>query len=596
MHVLATAGHVDHGKSTLVRALTGMEPDRLAEERRRGMTLDLGFAWMSLPNGQTVAFVDVPGHERFITTMLAGVGPVPAVLLAVAADGGWSAQTTEHVAILDSLGVGHGLLVVTRCDLADPAPVLADARTRLARTSLCGVEACAVSAVTGAGMAELTAAIRRLVERLPPPVTDGRIRLFIDRSFTVHGSGTVVTGTLATGRLAQDDRLELLPAGTEVRVRALQCLGKPAAEVTAVARVAVNLRGVAVDQVRRGDVLVTPRAWAPGREADVRLTALDPANLPGDLVLHIGSAAVACRLRPLGGDIARVTLSRPLPLQWGDRAVLRDPSRRVVTGLTVLDVDPPPLRGRGAARARAAALARATGVPDPRAEVARRGWVTRAHLAAIGVLDPDAPVPDGLVAVGEYLVDSGAWAAWGRALADAVDVHHAAEPLKAGLSLEESRRALGLPDTRLVEALVRAAGGRLAMHRGRITRPGGGPSFSPAVRAALDDIRHRLERDPFDAPQLAELAAAGLTRSILAAAAGTGMFLRLPGEVLVHHSAPDRAFAVIAKLPQPFTLSQARQALGTTRRVAHPLLEHLDATGRTTRVDGTLRQIRMHGR
>src|ERR1700722_11169970 len=184
MYVLATAGNVDHGKSTLVHALTGMQPDRLAEERRRGMTLDLGFGWTVLDDGEAVAFVDVPGHERFVTTMLAGVGPVPGVMIVVAADEGWREQTAEHVSILDSLGVRHGLLVVTRSDLADPAATLADAQARLARTTLGRVEAVAVSAVSGAGLAELRGAMGRLVARLPPAVTTGRVRMFVDRAFT----------------------------------------------------------------------------------------------------------------------------------------------------------------------------------------------------------------------------------------------------------------------------------------------------------------------------------------------------------------------------------------------------------------------------
>jgi len=596
VHVLATAGHVDHGKSTLVRALTGMEPDRWAEERRRGMTLDLGFAWTTLGDGQTVAFVDVPGHERFIATMLAGVGPVPGVVIVVAADEGWRAQTTEHVTVLDSLGVRHGLLVVTRSDLADPGPALSDARARLARTSLGQVEAVAVSAVNGTGLPQLREALERLVRGLPEPVTDGRVRLFVDRSFTVRGSGTVVTGTLGRGTLQQGDRLLLSPKGTEVRVRGLQSLGLPASEVSAVARVAVNLRGVAVDQVHRGHVLVTPGAWAPSREVDVRLSAIDPSDLPGDLMLHIGSAAVPCRVRPLGEDTARALLTTPLPLEPGDRAVLREPSSRLVTGLVVLDIDPPPLRRRGAARIRADELKDATGDPDPRVDVARRGSMTRGHLAALGVLSIDAPVPEGLRQVGDHLVDPDAWDHWGQNLADAVDAHHAETPLEAGLSVEAARRSLGLPDIRLVEALVRDSGGRLTARGGRVARPGSGPSFSEAARSALDDIRQRLEQDPLAAPEAQELAAAGLTKGVLAAAANAGLVLRLPGEVILHPSAPERAVATIAQLDQPFTLSQARQALGTTRRVAVPLLEHLDATGRTVRIDAALRRVQPNTR
>ena len=195
MHVVATAGHVDHGKSTLVRALTGMEPDRYEEERRRGMTIDLGFAWTALPSGEVVAFVDVPGHERFVPTMLAGVGPVPAVLLVVSADEGWMPQTAEHVAALDALGVRHALLAVTRSDLADPAPVAADVRRRLGATSLAGLPAVAVSARTGQGLPELRTALGALVRSLPAPDSGAPVRLWVDRSFSIRGSGTVVTGT-----------------------------------------------------------------------------------------------------------------------------------------------------------------------------------------------------------------------------------------------------------------------------------------------------------------------------------------------------------------------------------------------------------------
>src|SRR5882672_6734678 len=201
MQVIATAGHVDHGKSALVRALTGMEPDRWAEERRRGLTIDLGFAWTKLPGGEQLAFVDVPGHERFVPNMLAGLGPVPAVMFVVAADGGWMPQSAEHLAAVDALGVRHGLLVITRSDLADPAPATRQARAEIARTSLGAVEAVPVSAVTGEGLDDLRAALFRLAAALaePVPAVGAPIRLWIDRSFTIRGAGTVVTGTLPAG-------------------------------------------------------------------------------------------------------------------------------------------------------------------------------------------------------------------------------------------------------------------------------------------------------------------------------------------------------------------------------------------------------------
>ncbi|MFD0478394.1 GTP-binding protein [Nonomuraea thailandensis] len=202
MHVIATAGHVDHGKSTLVRALTGMEPDRWAEERRRGMTIDLGFAWTTLGSGERIAFVDVPGHERFVTNMLAGVGPCPAVMLVVAADQGWQAQSAEHLAALEALGVRHGLAVVTRADLADPGPALSQVHDHLRGTGLAGIGSVVVSGRTRQGLGELETALARLAAALPEPDTGGAVRLWIDRVFTVTGAGTVVTGTLTGERCA----------------------------------------------------------------------------------------------------------------------------------------------------------------------------------------------------------------------------------------------------------------------------------------------------------------------------------------------------------------------------------------------------------
>jgi selenocysteine-specific elongation factor len=249
MYVIATAGHVDHGKSTLVRALTGMEPDRWAEERRRGMTIDLGYAWMTLPAGDKLAFVDVPGHERFVPNMLAGLGPVPAVMFVVAADGCWMPQSAEHLAAVDALGVRHGLLVITRSDLADPAPATRQARAEIARTSLGTVEAISVSAVTGQGLDDLRAALVRLVDSLgeAAPARPAPVRLWIDRSFTIKGAGTVVTGTLPAGTVRNGQELTLAPSGRTVRVRGLEALGEPAETVTGVARVALNLRGIPAD-------------------------------------------------------------------------------------------------------------------------------------------------------------------------------------------------------------------------------------------------------------------------------------------------------------------------------------------------------------
>lgn len=589
MHVVATAGHVDHGKSTLVRALTGMEPDRFAEEQRRGMTIDLGYAWTDL-GADTLAFVDVPGHERFIGTMLAGLGPAPAVMFVVAADEGWRRQSEEHLAAVDALDLTHGLLVVTRSDLADPAPATEEALARLTGSSLGTVPAVAVSGRTGAGLPELRDALGALVRGLPPARPDGRVRLWVDRAFTIRGAGTVVTGTLGRGTLRVGDALRL--GNRTVRVRGLQSLGADATAVPAVARVAVNLRGVEVDDVGRGDALLTPDAWPSTDRVDVRLTPHDGevADLPAELVLHAGTAAVPVRLRPLGGTAARLTLHRALPLEPGDRLVLRDPGRHAVAaGAVVLDADPPELRRRGAAAARAGALAQAEEA-DPAEllaeQVRRRGAVRTAELAALGV--PTGAVERVHVS-GPWLVDRERWQRWQRELVAAVDAHAAGHPLDPRLSAEAARRSVGIPDRELLLAAAAAAG--LEHADGRLARPGAGGDLG-AAEAGLAEVVAQLERSPFLAPEKPDLDRWGLGVPELAAAERTGRLVRLAPDVVLLPTGPAQAMRVLAGLPQPFTTSEARQALATTRRVAIPLLEHLDRRGWTVRLDGGHRRVK----
>lgn len=600
MHVLATAGHVDHGKSALVRALTGIEPDRWAEEHRRGLTIDLGYAWTTLPSGEEVAFVDVPGHQRFIGNMLAGLGPAPAVLFVVAADEGWRQQSDEHLAAVDALGLRHGLLVVTRSDLADPAAALADAGERLAASSLGGCEAVAVSAKTGAGLDALREALERLVARLPPPDPTARLRLWVDRSFTIRGSGTVVTGTLGEGRVSVGDELEV--GGRRVRVRGLQSRERPREEVFAVARVAVNLRGVAADEIARGSVLLAPGAWRATSTVDVRLST-DARELPARAMLHIGTAAQEVRLRPLSGDTARLLMPVALPLRAGDRAILRDPgAQRVVAGVVVLDIDPPPLQRRGAGARRGQELAAATGAVDLETEVHRRGAMRTQDASALGLdvgrhatsdarlapADDRTEGADAVVRHGEWLVDREVWRQWGDALRAALEAQVRDEPLEPTLTLEAARAAAGPPDRSLVPALAGETG--LEVAAGRVGLPGVTASLGKAEEG-LRRIEERLGESPFAAPERPELDAVGLGPREVAAAVRTGRLVRLPDDVLLLPSAPARAMRVLAALPQPFTTSEARQALGTTRRVVIPLLEHLDGRGWTRRLDGSHRQV-----
>jgi selenocysteine-specific elongation factor len=514
MQVIATAGHVDHGKSTLVRALTGMEPDRWAEERCRGLTIDLGFAWLTLPSGDQVAFVDVPGHERFVPNMLAGVGPVPAVLLTVAADGGWMPQSAEHLAALDALGIRHGVLAVTRCDLADPGPARREALARISATSLGQVEAVAVSAVTGEGLPELLDALGRLAASLPVPDPAAPVRLWVDRSFSIKGSGTVVTGTLPAGTVRRGQELLVTPAMQAVRVRGIESLKEPADQISGVARVALNLRGADRGTLSRGMALVTAGRWTLTSEVDVRLPDYPAGQRPRPpraLTVHIGSARSTARVRMLGGPIARLALHDALPLHVGDRVLLRDPgdaggglpaqarptrdrptqaqpSRSAwpaLVGATVLDVTPPPLSRRGAAASAAAELAAWAGRPAAADLLRRHGLLRAGALRAMGIADHPAPV------TGDWLADPVHWAALRRRLAEAVTSHAQHQPLAPGLPLEAARAALGVPDRRIVEAL---AGPPLAAGKG----PGGGPRAQARPRgAAVPGPRRRAPARPW---------------------------------------------------------------------------------------------------
>ena len=600
MHVIATAGHVDHGKSTLIRALTGMEPDRWAEERRRGMTIDLGYAWTTLPNGQQVAFVDVPGHSRFISNALAGVGPVPAVLLVVAADEGWSRQTSEHVQALDALGVRSGVLALTRADLGDAALAEAEARDYLAGTGLADIEAVAVSAVTGFNLDRLRAALGRLTDSLPAPAALPT-RLWIDRCFTVRGAGTVVTGTLPSGELHTDDELEVVPGGRRVRVRGLQTLKEPVEQVHAVARVAVNLRGGQVDDLPRGTALVAPEAWAITSTLDVRVAEsrspgerradVREAKLPEQALFYLGSASIPVRVRPLGADTARLQLSRAVPVRIGERALIRDPGRFAsVFGVDVLDPYPPQLAGRGAARRRDEALHQLVADPRPATQLRVRGFIRLDDLARAGGMAPGVAIPPGIRRAGPWLVDADLWQRWVARLLTVVDEAAAENPLRPGVSRQALARLLTLPDPELVDLLVREQPSLVSDADG-VHRRNRGAELPAAAAAALAELVRELTAHPFAAPEVPELTASGLTESLLQLAARQGALLRLGHGVYLLPEDIERAVERLAALPQPFTVSAARHAMGTTRRVAVPLLEQLDRLRRTRRLDGNLREL-----
>ncbi|WP_066524174.1 selenocysteine-specific translation elongation factor [Corynebacterium bouchesdurhonense] len=588
-YVVATAGHVDHGKSTLVKRLTGMEPDRWEEERRRGLTIDLGFVWASLPGAGAaepldVAFVDVPGHERFIANMLAGVGPAPAVLLVVAADEGFKEQSRDHLDAIDAFGIGTGVVAMTRADNADAAR-RAEVRAEIARetagTTAVGWPVVEVSAKTGEGLAELTATLARVLRAAAAPDPAARVRFWVDRSFSVKGAGTVVTGTLTAGTIRAGDTLQ---AGErEVQVRGLQSEDAPVDAAAPAMRVALNLRGVDAAAVGRGDALVTPGEWWSTSLIDVSLSTATPtADLPREAVCHIGTAGVACAVRALGEHHARLTLERPLPLALGDAVVLRGSGEQhILAGARVVDADPPAFTARGDAARRAAEL---PALPDISAEIARRVAVEPALLATLGYDVPDAP-PQGSIAFAGYWIRAAQVMAWKDALARAVAEHEAADPLSPGLTAGAAAERLALPDARLLP--LAAAAAKLQVRDGVVSS-----GRTRDLGEGIAKLEAHLAADPFAAPEAADLERWGVGPKELAAAERAGRVVRIADGVVLLPSALERAAALLAGLPAPFTASEARKAWGTTRRVAIPLLETLDARGVTRRVDGTARVLR----
>ena len=578
VYVVSTAGHVDHGKSRLVRALTGHDPDRLEDEQRRGLSIELGYCWTDLPGVGEVAFVDVPGHLRFISTTLSGLGPVSVTMFVVAADDPWMPQAAEHLAALDALGVEHGVVVVTRADLTDPGPALQRARQELADTSLRNAPTCVVSGRTGAGLGELRATLAAVLQGITPPDADADVRFWVDRRFAVRGVGTVVTGTLPAGTISTGDTL--VWSGSPVRVRGMESLGRTVHSARGTARVALNLGGQPPSGLGPGSVLVTPEAFLATSTVDVEV--LGDGRIPERPVLHFGSGSAMVRAREFTSSLARLSLPEALPLRIGDRGILRDPGSRTIWGMRVLDPIPPTLTRRGSAAIRAEKLARTDGSIS--SELSARSVVRRSVLRQIGVLATQPPT--GALASGDWLVSETQAAIWRQQLTDLVE--DTSSSLEPGVSVPELVRTLGLPDPALVSSLLESP---LTLEQGRVV-PQAPEELPEPLRLAVAALREELATDPFRAPDAARLRDIGLDTRTAAALHRSGHVLRLVDGVVLLAGADDAAVEILGQLPQPFSVSQARQSLDTSRRVVLPLLAHLERTGRTLRLPDDRRCIR----
>ena len=499
--IIGTAGHIDHGKTALVKALTGIDADRLPEEKRRGITIDLGYAYTDTPNG-TLGFVDVPGHERFVHTMLAGASGIDAALFVVALDDGVMPQTREHAHILQLLGIARGVVALTKADLARGrvVEVAAQVRSLLADTGLGAMPLLPVSAVTGEGIEALRAALLALGPR--PRDSDGFPRLAVDRAFRLAGAGLVVTGTLVAGRVRVDDRLMLSPPGLELRVRGLHAQNRQAEQAVAGQRVALNITGprLSKDSVARGDWVLHPDVHAPTFRLDARLRLLAqearPLRVDAPVHLHLGAAHVMARVAPLDiarispGDtaLARLTLDHPIGALALDRLVLRDATAtRTIGGGVVIDPFPP-RRGRRTAE-RLGQLA-ALGQPDT--ATALRGllalapkWTDAAtffrsrNVAQVVRATVMTAAP--AVAMAELLMAPAALEALRTGVVDRLAAHHAASPDQPGLQPERLRQATpGRPSPTAFRAIIEFAG---RARSGRAGRP---------MAAAADPPRHSV--------------------------------------------------------------------------------------------------------
>ena len=645
MSCIGTAGHIDHGKSTLVKALTGIDPDRLAEEKERGMTIDLGFAWLQLPDGREVSIVDVPGHEGFTKNMLAGVGGIDAALLVIAADEGIMPQTREHLAILDLLNVQRGVVALTKADLVDEEwldLVREEVREYLKPTTLANAAILPVSAYTGQGLPELVRQLERILNEAEERQNIARPRLPIDRVFTMTGFGTVVTGTLLDGVFKVGQEVEILPQGLRTRIRNLQTHGHTVESAYPGSRVALNLANVARNELERGNVVTLPGQFQPTTLIDARISVLAEATKPlahnTQVDFYIGSQEVPATVRLLATDElqpgesgwAQLRLSRPAVVARRDRFILRIPSpSTTLGGGEVVDVHP-----RYHKRSQAAIITTletlARGAPDElllaaldrRRETTQKqknapgkGKLPKAAQGLTGYELPDIAKQSNLPIdvtqnTLETLLKEGrvqhigsfwfAQAVWEQLRVETIQMireHHQQYPLRSGLSKEEWRARMGLSSkmagevlTALQEegVLVEVSGGT-GTTGSFIRLPDFTPTFTPAQQRQVEQLLQRFREQPFTPPARAETEAL-VGNEVLGALIEQGTLVKVGGStdaVLFSREGYEEAIqrlVVYLREHGSMTAAEARDVLGTTRKYIVPLLEHLDERRITRRV------------
>ena len=582
MPLIGTAGHVDHGKSTLIQRLTGRDPDRWEEEKRRGLTIDLGFAWTTLGDIEA-SFVDVPGHERYLKNMLAGIEAIDVALFVVAADEGWMPQSEEHLAVLDLLGVDRGVVAVTKTDLVEEdlvELVAVETTEKLAGSSLDGAMVLPVSATTGRGMDELVNELADLVSGVSPRDL-GRPRLWVDRSFSAAGAGTVVTGSLLDGELAVDDPVIVYPQGLNARIRGIQSHEQPVERVGPGRRVALNLARLDRTEISRGDMVGLPGQWESSHRF---LVSLQPARyveeLPsrGAYQLHMGSSAHGVTIVGSKGARALLQAERPIPMAVGDRFILRDTGRKlVVAGGRVLDPSP------GATRE---ALATSVDPDQPPDRIAAtllriRGSDTLQRLAA----HSGGGRPGDAIRAGRVAIDPARFDVLRTRAEKLVRQHHRRHPLRVGVPLATLASRLGL-DQEAAEAVVESS--EILERRGPdVAVAGRSVELDPSQEDQWKEARRRLAAG-LAVPTVAEL---GLDPELVHLLLRRGDLVRLSDALVFLPDQIEEIRRLLARMPPDFTVADFRDAAGVSRKYAVPILEWADREGLTTR-RGDTRNVR----
>jgi len=620
--VVGTAGHIDHGKTSLVKALTGIDTDRLPEEKARGITIDLGFAFLEEPGGLTIEIVDVPGHERFVKNMLAGVGGIDLAMLVIAADEGVMPQTREHLAICSLLHIKAGLIALTKADLVEPdwlELVREDVAGSVRDTFLAGAPILPVSAKTGQGLGDLRAALRALAEAVPPRGTDQLPRLPIDRVFTVKGFGTVVTGTLTAGALGVDDRVEVYPRKTEAKIRGLQTHSHPVTSARAGQRTAVNLQGLERAAIARGDVVGLPGTLVPSLLVDGTLELLKDAPRPlrsrARVRFHVGTSEIMARallldrteLAPGETSFARFRLEGPLVARPGDRFVVRSYSPVVtIGGGTLLDVDPPRFKRKGPALVAHLTLLQ-TGNPEAVLEEhVRHVGAAGVRLGTLAGRVPFGPAQlrgllDALQAAGrviavdrDWFIHPDSFARLRTLVVDALGAFHHASPLKPGMSREELRSRAGGADERVFAFLLSSLGvdGTVKTERDKVRLASHEVRLSPEQQRIIDHLEGDFLRAEAAPPSAEEaLGRAGLggdeEHELFQVLVQAGKLVRVKESLFFHTRALDAIQTkLVALLRERKEIGPAdiKDLLGISRKYAIPLLEFFDQRRVTARV------------